>query len=105
MLKLFLDTVWSYVSNSMNNFKGRFIKNLFSTSKWYQSDHGIFMAKGIPAMAVTEESFQELLAEITHSEKDRPDIVDPAKLVANASVLYDLVIEMNKALKWKRAAK
>jgi aminopeptidase YwaD len=70
----------------------------FEGPEWYQSDHGIFIANGIPAMAVTEESFQELLAEITHSEKDRPDIVDPAKLVANASVLYDLIIEMNKAL-------
>lgn len=70
----------------------------FEGPAWYQSDQGIFMAKGIPAMAVTEESFQVLLAEITHSEKDRPDIVDPAKLVANAAVLYDLIMEINEKL-------
>jgi len=70
----------------------------FEGPAWYQSDHGIFMSKGIPAMALTEESFQELLTEITHSEKDTPDIVDASKLVANAEALYDLILEINWTL-------
>jgi len=70
-------------------------KDFFEGPLWYQSDHGIFIANGIPAMAVTEESFAELLAEVTHTEKDTPDIVDPAKLAANAQALYDLVLALD----------
>lgn len=70
----------------------------FEGPAWYQSDHGIFISKGIPAMAVTEESFMELLAEITHSPKDSPDIVDPKKLAANAEALYDLIIAFDKEI-------
>ena len=77
-------------------YNGR--EGFFEGPAWYQSDHGIFMAKGIPAMAITEESYMELLAEITHSPKDRPDIVDPGKLTGNAEALYDLIIAMDRGL-------
>ncbi|MCJ7520314.1 MAG: M28 family metallopeptidase, partial [Anaerolineaceae bacterium] len=77
-------------------YNGR--KGFFEGPAWYQSDHGIFMAKGIPAMAITEESYMELLAEITHSPKDRPDIVDPGKLTGNAEALYDFIIAMDRGL-------
>jgi aminopeptidase YwaD len=70
--------------------------DFFEGPAWYQSDHGIFIANNIPAMAVTEESFKDLLAEITHSEKDTPDIVDPSKLAANAEALYELILEIDK---------
>ncbi|MDO9545404.1 MAG: M28 family peptidase [Pelolinea sp.] len=43
-------------------------KDFFEGPPWYQSDHGIFMANGVPAMAITEESVVELMAEITHRE-------------------------------------
>lgn len=79
-----------------NTYDGR--ENFFEGPAWYQSDHGIFIANGIPAMAITEESFAELLAEITHSEKDSPEIVDPVKLVDNASALTDLIAQMNENL-------
>lgn len=72
-------------------------EGFFEGPAWYQSDHGIFIANGIPAMAITEESFIELLAEITHSEKDTPEIVDPNKLVENAQGLFDLILELNKS--------
>jgi len=69
----------------------------FEGPAWYQSDHGIFIANGIPAMAITEESFAELLAEITHSEKDSPEIVDTGKLADNAIALHDLIIKINES--------
>ena len=59
----------------------------FEGPSWYQSDHGIFMAKGIPAMAVTDENLVELMTEITHTEKDVPGIVDFRKIVENALFL------------------
>jgi len=77
-----------------NVFSGR--EGFLEGSAWYQSDHGIFITNGIPAMAVTEESFTELLAKITHSEKDIPDIVDSKKLVENAFALCDLIIALNQ---------
>ena len=66
-------------------------ENFFEGPPWYQSDHGIFMAKGVPAMAITEESVIKLMAEITHTEKDTPEIIDVNKLVENAQALADFV--------------
>lgn len=71
-------------------------KGFFEGPQWYQSDHGIFIANGIPAMAITEENFAELLAEITHSEKDTPEIVDPLKLIGNAEALADIIHMLNQ---------
>jgi len=70
-------------------------KGFFEGPQWYQSDHGIFIANGIPAMAITEESFMELLAEITHTEKDTPEIIDPLKLIENANTLADILYALN----------
>ena len=64
-------------------------EGIFEGPPWYQSDHGIFIAKGIPAMAVTDENLVELMTEITHTEKDVPEIVDLQKLVENAIALRD----------------
>ena len=73
-------------------------KGFFEGPQWYQSDHGIFIANGIPAMAITEESFAELLAEITHSEKDTPEIVNPLKLIENAEALVEIIHMLNQNL-------
>ena len=75
-------------------YSGR--KGFFEGPQWYQSDHGIFIANGIPAMAITEESFTELLAEITHTEKDTPEIVDPLKLIENAETLAAIIHMLNQ---------
>lgn len=71
-------------------------KAFFEGPQWYQSDHGIFIANGVPAMAITEESFAVLLTEITHSEKDTPEIVDAQKLIENAQALADIVHLLNQ---------
>jgi len=70
-------------------YKGR--DDFFEGPPWYQSDHGIFMAKGIPAMAITEEMVLELMAEITHTGKDTVDIIDLHKLAENAQALAEFV--------------
>lgn len=76
-----------------NVYQGK--KDFFEGPPWYQSDHGIFMANGVPAMAITEESVTELMAEITHTEKDSPEIVDPKKLVDNAYALTEVIHVLN----------
>ena len=79
-------------------YSGR--KGFFEGPQWYQSDHGIFIANDIPAMAITEESFAELLAEITHTEKDTPDIVNPLKLIENAEALAAIIHMLNQNFIW-----
>jgi len=63
---------------------------------WPQGDHMIFAMSGISAVAITTEKFNELEHDIAHTEKDIPELVDPAKLVVTAHALRDLVIEMDQ---------
>jgi len=58
---------------------------------WYQSDHSIFVQNQVPAVAVTSDRLMELSTYITHTAKDRPELVDCAKLVDIALALRDLV--------------
>jgi aminopeptidase YwaD len=64
---------------------------------WYQSDHGLFLMHQVPALAITSERFVELWTEIAHTPRDRPEIVDPLKLVAAAGALHDLVLRLDRA--------
>ncbi|HEY94327.1 MAG TPA: Zn-dependent exopeptidase M28 [Dehalococcoidia bacterium] len=58
---------------------------------WYQGDHMIFIQNGKPAIAFTAEKVAELMATITHSPKDTPDIVDYGKLVELAEALHSFI--------------
>ncbi|MDD4875816.1 MAG: M28 family peptidase [Dehalococcoidales bacterium] len=58
---------------------------------WYQGDHMIFVQKGKPAIAVTSEKIPELMASITHTPKDTPDMVDCEKLVETGNALRDFI--------------
>jgi aminopeptidase YwaD len=59
--------------------------------QWYQGDHMIFVQQGKPAIAFTAEKMGELMATITHTPKDSPDIIDCAKLVDLAHALADFI--------------
>jgi aminopeptidase YwaD len=63
---------------------------------WYQGDHSLFLMNNRPALAITSEQAMQLLAEIVHTDRDRPDIVDPTKLVTTATALRDLVMRLNE---------
>jgi len=58
---------------------------------WYQGDHGLFLIYYRPALAFTSELVGELMAEITHTPKDRAEIVDPGRLVTVARGVRDAV--------------
>ncbi|MDY0093040.1 MAG: M28 family peptidase [Candidatus Vecturithrix sp.] len=64
---------------------------LYEGEAWYQSDHMIFAVNQRPALAITSEKFVQLCTEITHTEKDRPELVDCRKLAVIACGLYDIV--------------
>jgi hypothetical protein len=61
---------------------------------WYQSDHSLFLMHERPALAVTSARFAELWADIAHTERDRPELVDPHKLVDLANALSEIVIDL-----------
>ncbi len=61
---------------------------------WYQSDHGLFLMHQRPALALTTSHFIELWTEITHTPKDRPEIVNVTKLVDVAVALRKVVLSI-----------
>lgn len=65
--------------------------------QWYQSDHGLFIQNGVPALALTSDCFVTLLAEIAHTVKDVPSIVDPSKLVETALALHRLLLRLERS--------
>ncbi len=69
--------------------------SLVEGEAWYQGDHGLFLMNQRPALAITSERLAELMAEITHSPRDRPEIVDPARLVNVALALRDLLLRLD----------
>jgi len=58
---------------------------------WYQSDHMVFVQNQVPALAITSEGLMEIETAVAHTPKDRPELVNCAKLVTTASALRDLV--------------
>jgi aminopeptidase YwaD len=58
---------------------------------WYQGDHGLFLMRQRPALALTSELAPELMAEIVHTASDTPAVVDPARLVTAARALHALM--------------
>lgn len=61
--------------------------------EWPQGDHSIFIQYGVPAMAVTSMWFTDNMhnQDVTHTEKDRPEIVDIAKTVQAAEIISKIV--------------
>ena len=77
------------------------IQRVFSThpylaegEPWFQGDHMVFAMNSVPALAITSENFTQILAEIAHTPKDRPELVDCVKLEKVANALRDLLMEI-----------
>ncbi|HEY3476484.1 MAG TPA: M28 family peptidase [Anaerolineales bacterium] len=62
---------------------------------WFQGDHALFLMNGRPALALTSELVGDLMAEFVHTERDTPEIVDPAKPVKTASALHGLLLALS----------
>jgi len=60
---------------------------------WYQSDHMIFVQQGRAAIAITAEKASELMATVTHTPRDTPEIVDCHKLVEIAHALNGFITQ------------
>jgi aminopeptidase YwaD len=69
-------------------------KNTIEGQPWYQSDHSLFIQNQVPALAITSDLFMELSTHITHTPKDRPELVDCTKLMDVALALRDLLLDI-----------
>ena len=58
---------------------------------WFNGDHMVFVQGNIPALAFTAEEGSELMRTVTHTPLDKPELVDPAKLVEVAKALNSLI--------------
>ncbi len=61
---------------------------------WFQGDHALFAMQGVPALAVTSERVEELVAAVVHTPADTVDLVDPEKLVRLARALHRLIARL-----------
>lgn len=66
---------------------------------WYQGDHGLFLMNQRPALALTSDQVTELMAEIVHTPKDSPEIIDTRKLVTVAVALRELLLLLEQRLR------
>jgi aminopeptidase YwaD len=71
-------------------------QDLAEGDPWYQGDHGLYLINQIPALALTSEALAELMGGITHTPRDTPEIIDPARLVGVAEALADLLLHLNE---------
>jgi aminopeptidase YwaD len=71
-------------------------QGLVEGAPWYQGDHGLYLINQVPALALTSEALAELMGGITHTPRDTPEIIDPARLVEVAEALADLLRRLNE---------
>ncbi len=64
--------------------------------EWYQGDHMIFVQNKIPTIAVTSDQTVYLMKNITHIEKDIPEILNMEKIVEVASALKEFIIKYDQ---------
>jgi aminopeptidase YwaD len=69
---------------------------LIEGEKWFQGDHGLFINRGVPALAFTSEKVEELVGSIVHTPKDRPDVVEVDKLVEVVAGLHGSIEGFNE---------
>lgn len=62
---------------------------------WYQGDHSILLMNERPAIALTSERIFDLLTDLVHTSKDRPEIVEAERLVNAAYALRDLLVKID----------
>ena len=86
----------------MKNIVQKIIKNnpaLKEGFPWYQGDHSIFLQFGCPSIAVSSSWFIENIEtqDITHTPKDKLDIVNYERVYEIALVIHEIIDNLNKS--------
>jgi aminopeptidase YwaD len=85
--------VESTVRRSLSVYQG-----MVEGEPWYQGDHMLFLMNQRPALAFTSELAAQLMAQVIHTPKDSPEIVNASKLVKVAVALSQLLPQLNRLL-------
>jgi len=64
--------------------------------QWFQGDHMVFVQNKIPAIAVTSQRFLQLFTSVTHTSRDKTELVDCRCLASAAQAIFGLLIELDK---------
>jgi aminopeptidase YwaD len=82
------DELSNKIMRVMNRYPG-----ITEGEPWPQGDHSIFLQNGVPAIAVSSKWFVDNIAvqDITHTPKDRPEIVDCHKLAEISKALNTFI--------------
>jgi aminopeptidase YwaD len=109
VLGINLDGVGYYLGNTAYSLYGcppaiaALIQEAFSAhagliegEPWYQGDHALFLMNQRPALAIVSERVTDILTDIAHTPKDRPEIVEVTKLVNIAFALRDLLLKLDQ---------
>jgi aminopeptidase YwaD len=83
------DAIAAAVRNAFSGYA-----DLWEGEPWHQSDHMVFVQNQVPALAITSEGLMEIQTAVAHTPKDRPELVDCAKLVATALALRELLNQL-----------
>jgi aminopeptidase YwaD len=62
---------------------------------WFQGDHMVFVQNKIPAVAFTSQQFLSLFSTITHTAKDRMELVDCERLSWVAKTVHRLLMKLD----------
>lgn len=68
---------------------------LIEGEPWYNGDHMIFAQNSVETIALTSTNTAFLMKNITHTQKDKPDIIKFEKLVEIAMALKDLILNLD----------
>ena len=82
------DDIKQKANDVFGNFDG-----IVEGESWFNGDHMIFVQSGKASIAFTAEKVSELMATVTHTLQDTPDIIDTAKLVEVALALKSLIMQ------------
>jgi aminopeptidase YwaD len=58
---------------------------------WVQGDHSMFLMHNRPCLALTSEHLSEIMADVIHTPKDRPEILEPERLAVTARAVRDVI--------------
>jgi aminopeptidase YwaD len=62
---------------------------------WFQGDHMVFVQNKVPAVAFTSQQFLSLFSSITHTAKDRMELVDCDRLARVAKTVHRLLMKLD----------
>jgi aminopeptidase YwaD len=70
--------------------------NLLEGEQWYSGDHGMFVFQEIPCIAITASNMFTDLVKITHTNKDKIELLDIGLLKMLSKTIVNIVEEIDK---------